>query len=123
MPADIVTTEQLRTQLAFIHQMEMTTRGWIHRFSWFPKMQECHYRRIDQIYQESLQQYGAKHFERYGLRRRLDKKFMPEDMDVEPSTKGPKSLEVELRLAHWPKVPPTENGEYGRVKPTTIHFC
>ncbi|EDV37219.1 uncharacterized protein Dana_GF11537 [Drosophila ananassae] len=123
MPADIVTTEQLRYQLAFIHRMDMSTRGWLQRFSWFPKMQECHYTRIDQIYLESRQQYGDKHFERYGLRRRLSKKFMPTDEDMGRSSKRPRSLELELGLAQGPKVPPTENGEYGRVKPTAIHFC
>ncbi|XP_017096550.2 uncharacterized protein [Drosophila bipectinata] len=120
MPADIVTTEQLRYQLAFTHRMDMTTRAWIDRFSWFPKMQECHYRRINQIYEESRQEYGAKHFDLYARRRRLGKNISPLYEDVKKSSKGPRSLEVELNLA---KVPPTENGEYGRVKPTALHFC
>ncbi|XP_017070138.2 uncharacterized protein LOC108107230 [Drosophila eugracilis] len=121
MPADIVTTEQLRYQLAFSHAMERTTRHWQETFSWYPRMQCCHYQRIDQIYLESRQRYGDKHFLDYANRKRLLKKYMVTARDVTDTLEERRTLEndgiVGIRVAA------TENGEYGRMKPASIYFC
>ncbi|XP_017010359.1 uncharacterized protein [Drosophila takahashii] len=121
MPADIVTTEQLRYQLAFIHAMDRTGRHWEETFSWYPRMQCCHYQRIDQIYLESRQRHGDGHFLKYANRRRLLKKFLVTAQDVQEGLEERRTLEGDGILGI--KVAATENGEYGRLKPGRLYFC
>ncbi|XP_017124421.1 uncharacterized protein LOC108144252 [Drosophila elegans] len=121
MPADIVTTEQLRYQLAFSHAMERTTRHWEETFCWYPRMQSCHYQRIDQIYLESRQRYGDGHFLPYARRRRLLRKHMVTAQEVAEILEQRRSLEHEgIRNI---QVAATENGEYGRLKPSGLYLC
>eukprot|EP00099_Drosophila_melanogaster_P012537 NP_001286858.1 uncharacterized protein Dmel_CG3611, isoform C [Drosophila melanogaster] len=121
MPADIVTTEQLRYQLAFSHAMERTTRHWQETFAWYPKMQCCHYQRIDQIYLTSRQRYGDGHFLKYANRRRLAKKFVVTAQEVAEGLEDLKMLEQDGITGL--KVAVTENGEYGRMKPSKLYMC
>jgi len=121
MPADIVTTEQLRYQLAFIHAMDRTSRHWEDTFSWYPRMQCCHYQRIDQIYLESRQQYGDGVFLKYANRGRLLKKYSVTARDVEETLQERRTQDSDGILGI--KVAATENGEYGRMKPGRLYFC
>ncbi|KAH8401830.1 hypothetical protein KR009_008178, partial [Drosophila setifemur] len=125
MPADIVTTEQLRNILDITNNMDRNSRRWVENASWYPKMQDSHYGRIAQIYLESRLRYGDYHFLRYGHRRRLAKKFLVTAEEVEDLLGGRKTLELEEGVggSTWPSVPPTTNGEYGRVKPSRLHMC
>lgn len=114
-----MTTEQLRYQLAFIDNMDRTSRSWWDRFAWYPRMQECHFRRIDQIYLESRQMFGDDHFLRYAARRRLAKKYTVTASEVEDVLASRQTLENDGGRDF--SVPRTTNGEYGRVKPTSLH--
>ncbi|XP_017018821.1 uncharacterized protein [Drosophila kikkawai] len=121
MPADIVTTQQVADQRAFIDNINNLALSWWKRLPWYPRMQECLYRRIDQIYLESRQMYGDEHFLRYATRQRLAKKHRLTAADVEKELETRRTLESDgcLNLA----VPKTTNGEYGRLKPTSLHWC
>ncbi|XP_017044941.1 uncharacterized protein LOC108090670 [Drosophila ficusphila] len=121
MPADIVTTEQLRYQLAFSNAMERTTRHWQETFAWYPAMQDCHFRRTDQIYLESRQRYGDRHFLRYAARRRLLKKYTVTAQEVKATLEERSTLQRDGILGI--RVAATENGEYGRLKPSSLYFC
>ncbi|KAH8290679.1 hypothetical protein KR054_004863, partial [Drosophila jambulina] len=120
MPADIVTTEELMNQRDFIESMDRLSWSWWKRFGWYPRMQECHYRRIDQIYLESRQVYGDGHFLRYATRRRLAKKHTLTAENVEKRLERNRTMEIgDVKL----RVPETTNGEYGRLKPTSTQLC
>ncbi|XP_020808123.1 uncharacterized protein LOC110184080 [Drosophila serrata] len=121
MPANIVTTEQVAHQRSFIDSMSKVSRSWWTRFAWYPRMQECHYRRIDQIYLESRQMYGDEHFLLYATRRRLDKKFTQTAANAEERLERQQTMEIDGSVNVT--VPKTTNGMYGLLKPTSLHFC
>ncbi|KAH8253264.1 hypothetical protein KR032_004545, partial [Drosophila birchii] len=121
MPADIVTTEQLAYQRESIKTMERTSRSWWKRFGWYQRLQERHYRRIDQIYLEGRQRYGDGHFQDYATRRRLTKKYTQTAANVVKRLRRLTDLEIDgcVNIS----MPKTTNGEYGLLKPTRLHFC
>ncbi|XP_022228770.1 uncharacterized protein LOC111078410 [Drosophila obscura] len=119
MPTDQVIAE--RCKRSVIAHLAAIDDQWKERLSWYPQMQASLYGRVPQIYLESRQMYGDEHFLRYARRHRLHKKHTVTKQDAERIL-----LERQEKLdadALDCKVPPTEYGEYGRVKPSRQHFC
>ncbi|KAH8248067.1 hypothetical protein KR038_005708, partial [Drosophila bunnanda] len=121
MPVTIVTTEEVAHQRALTNKMTKLSQSWWRRFAWYPRMQKCHYRRVDQIYLECRQKYGDGHFLLYATRQRLAKKYTQTAADVEKGLVAHRTFETDGCVKS--AVPETTNGEYGRLKPTSLHFC
>ncbi|XP_017146064.2 uncharacterized protein LOC108158335 [Drosophila miranda] len=118
MPADLVAKERYQRDLNT--HIKAIDEQWKEQLSWYPQMQDFLYGRVPQIYLESRQMYGDEHFLRYARRHRLHQKHTVTKQDAERIL-----LEHQEKLdadALNCKASPTENGEYGRVKPTRQHF-
>jgi len=124
MAKEVITTDQLKYYRLVSNNDEKSKDRWIKCFSWYPIRQNKDFGRVAQIYCDSRHRYGDELFFKYAFRKRLNNKhtISVTHADVE------KLLEMEevergSNINSNAKVPPTTNGEYGRFKPTRIHYC
>ncbi|KAH8299934.1 hypothetical protein KR044_007552, partial [Drosophila immigrans] len=97
---------------------------WQKCFSWYPGRQNIEFNRVAQIYCDSRHTYGDEAFMKYAQQKRLNNKHTitishQNSFDVEQKELSEQSSHSNNNA----KVPPTTNGEYGRLKPTRMHYC
>ncbi|TDG47701.1 hypothetical protein AWZ03_005845 [Drosophila navojoa] len=121
MPIDVITTDNLKYHRLVASKDTKTSDRWQKLFSWYPGRQNIEFSRIAQIYCESQHRYGQDIFLKYARERRLNKLHAYNHLD------SLKELEKQDEQSHNvnsnAKVPPTTNGEYGRFKPSRMHYC
>ncbi|EDW60066.1 uncharacterized protein [Drosophila virilis] len=121
MPLEVITTDQLKYHRLVANKDSQSRDRWQKCFSWYPGRQNIEFNRVGQIYCESHHIYGDEAFEKYARRQRLNKKHCYSHADAVKILE--KQDEQSLDVNSEAKVPPTTNAEYGRFRPTRMHFC
>lgn len=124
MAKEVITTDQLKYYRLVSNNDQRSKDRWTKCFSWYPGRQNIEFSRIPQIYCDSRHRYGDELFLKYARSKRLNNKHT---IVITPEEAANMSENDEVDNAtnvnSEAKVPPTTNGEYGRFKPTKMHYC
>ncbi|ALC41916.1 CG34106, partial [Drosophila busckii] len=125
---EVITTDQLKYRRLVASKDLRFKNRYDKLFSWYPEQQEIEYSRIREIYCESRQQYGDEQFDKFATRERLNDKHrclsQAEQLNLELAEQQSKDQQQQQQPTEVNCfVPMTTNGEYGRCRPTHIHYC
>ncbi|KAH8323524.1 hypothetical protein KR067_012550 [Drosophila pandora] len=118
---EVVFMDQLLHYRCVASQIEETRQTWQKRSSWYPAAQREHYSRYAEIYNESIEQYGADRFKFYSKRNRLNGQFKASKIGKEDSEVKDRLIPMDHLKGY--RVPLTTNATYGRVKPSALFYC
>ncbi|KAH8413725.1 hypothetical protein KR222_004985, partial [Zaprionus bogoriensis] len=124
MAKEVITTDQLKYFRLVAAKDRDSGERWKDAFNWYAVRQNIDFGRVAQIYCDCYHRYGIEFFKKYAQLHRLNKKHSYTYDDIKKTLEEAKEVEAfGASNGNFAKVPPTEYGEYGRVKPNRIQYC